>query len=540
MWGAHEGSLLLWVLILSVWSVLITIFTKKIPQDMINSILMVMGFISSGFIAFLIFTSNPFELLNFLPTEGRELNPLLQDFGLAIHPPMLYAGYVGTSVPFAFVIAALIRGKLDSTWLRWSRPWVLATMAFLTLGIVLGSWWAYYELGWGGWWFWDPVENASLMPWLVCVALIHSISVSEKRGAFKHWTVLLAIGGFSLSLLGTFLVRSGVLTSVHSFASDPERGMFILIFLAIVVSISLILYGVRANKMESSNSFNIFSKESFLLANNILIIGALFTILLGTLFPLFLDALNLNKISVGTPYFEAVFVPIMIPAAILMVIASFVRWKSDSKIRIAKQLQPVLFGIIAVVLLSFIWIKNIPVLIAIFLFTWILFHSIYQFWLRKKHLNSSFIGMLIAHIGIGVFILGATYVTQFGIEKDVKMEIGQEIEVAGINWKFASINKLIGANYSGFTGEIIAKINNKEISLIAEKRSYATGMPMTEAAIDPSLMRDLYVALGEDLGNNAWSIRIYYKPLIRLIWLGGLLIMLGAIVSAFDRRYRWK
>jgi cytochrome c-type biogenesis protein CcmF len=543
LWGAHEGSLLFWVFILSLWSFLVTIFTKKLPQDLLNTILAVMGFISLGFISFLTFTSNPFELLEFAPAQGRELNPLLQDFGLAIHPPMLYVGYVGTSVPFAFVIAALIRGKLDSTWLRWSRPWALVAFGFLTFGITLGSWWAYYELGWGGWWFWDPVENASFMPWLALVALIHSLSVSEKRAAFKHWTVLLAIAGFSLSLLGTFLVRSGVITSVHSFASDPERGVFILIFLAITVAGSLLLYALRGKQMQSVGEFKLLSKETMLLMNNILFTGALFTVLLGTLFPLFLDAFNLSQISVGSPYFEAVFVPIMIPAVILMALGSFVRWKSDNPKRLINALTPVWLSSIAIVFLSIFWTTNIPVLIATFIFAWIILHSIYQFILRKNNLSASFLAMLIAHIGIAFFTLGATITTQFGVEKDVKLEAGKITnlsEMPGISWRFDGVEPLIGPNYTGDKGLISAIIDGNEIKLVAEKRNYATGMPMTEAAIDAGLFRDLYVALGEELGGGAWSFRLYYKPLIRFIWLGGLLIMFGAFLAMFDRRYRWK
>jgi cytochrome c-type biogenesis protein CcmF len=543
LWGAHEGSLLFWVFILSLWSFLVAIFTKKLPQDLLNTILAVMGFISLGFISFLIFTSNPFELLEFAPAQGRELNPLLQDFGLAIHPPMLYVGYVGTSVPFAFVIAALIRGKLDSTWLRWSRPWALVAFGFLTFGITLGSWWAYYELGWGGWWFWDPVENASFMPWLALVALIHSLSVSEKRAAFKHWTVLLAIAGFSLSLLGTFLVRSGVITSVHSFASDPERGVFILIFLAITVAGSLLLYALRGKQMQSIGEFKLLSKETMLLMNNILFTGALFTVLLGTLFPLFLDAFNLSQISVGSPYFEAVFVPIMIPAVILMALGSFVRWKSDNPKRLINALTPVWLSSIAIVFLSIFWTTNIPVLIATFIFAWIILHSIYQFILRKNNLSASFLAMLIAHIGIAFFTLGATTTTQFGVEKDVKLEAGKITnlsEMPGISWRFDGVEPLIGPNYTGDKGLISAIIDGNEIKLVAEKRNYATGMPMTEAAIDAGLFRDLYVALGEELGGGAWSFRLYYKPLIRFIWLGGLLIMFGAFLAMFDRRYRWK
>lgn len=545
LWGAHEGSLLFWVFILSLWSMLVAIFTKKLPQDLVNTILMVMGFISVGFISFLIFTSNPFELLDFAPTQGRELNPLLQDFGLAIHPPMLYVGYVGTSVPFAFVIAALIRGKLDSTWIRWSRPWALVAFGFLTFGITLGSWWAYYELGWGGWWFWDPVENASFMPWLALVALIHSLSVSEKRSAFKHWTVLLAIAGFALSMLGTFLVRSGVITSVHSFASDPERGVFILVFLAIVVVFSLLLYALRGKQMQSVGEFKLLSKETMLLINNILFTAALFTVLLGTLFPLFLDAFNLDKISVGRPYFEAIFVPIMIPAVLLMALGSFIRWKSDNPQRLITKLTPIWVAIILITILTVFFTQNIPVLLASFLFIWVLLHSIYQLYDRKKNYNPSFLAMIIAHIGIGFFTLGATVVSQFGIEKDIKLNLGEKTQITGIDgisWQFNEVSPLVGPNYTGDKGLISAIIDDsgKEIKLVAEKRQYSTGMPMTEAAIDPSITRDLYVALGEDLGDGAWSFRIYYKPLVRFIWLGGLLIMFGAFLAMFDRRYRWK
>lgn len=538
LWGAHEGSLLLWVFVLSIWSVMVAIFSNSIPQTMLNRILMVMGFISVGFLSFLLFTSNPFELLASAPIQGRELNPLLQDFGLAIHPPMLYMGYVGMSVPFAFVIASLIDGTLDSTWVRWSRPWTLAAFSFLTFGIVLGSWWAYYELGWGGWWFWDPVENASFMPWLVAVALIHSLSISEKVGGFKHWSVLLAIAGFSLSLLGTFIVRSGILTSVHSFAADPERGLFILVFLVIVVGASFVLYGFRAGLMPKSKTFELFSKESFLLMNNILFVGALFTVLLGTLFPLFLDALGLGKISVGSPYFQEVFVPIMLPALILMALGSFVRWKSDKPFRIITQLSPIWIGVLVIVIISLFLTTNIPTLIAIFAFTWIILHSIYQFKLRIKTLTFSCMGMIIAHIGIAVFVLGATISTQFGIEKDIKLTKNQTVNIADIDWTFKGVEEFSEKNYQGVRGLIIANQNGKNIELRAEKRNYATGMPMTEAAIDASITRDLYVALGEDLGEGSWSVRIYYKPFIRLIWLGGLLIMLGGILALLDKRYR--
>lgn len=542
VWGAHEGSLLLWVLILASWTVAVATFSKRLPPEVLTQILIVLGVISVGFLAFLLFTSNPFERNFPIPIEGRELNPLLQDFGLAIHPPMLYMGYVGMAVPFAFVLAALIQGKLDSTWLRWSRPWTLIAWMFLTIGIVLGSWWAYYELGWGGWWFWDPVENASFMPWLVATALVHSLSVSEKRGAFKHWTALLAIGGFSLSLLGTFLVRSGVLTSVHSFASDPARGLFILIFLVLVVGISFALYAYRANLMKSQNTFELVSRESGLLVNNILLTMAMFTVLLGTLYPLLLDALSLGKISVGAPYFSAVFVPIMIPAVVLLAVSPFLYWKSDTVLRIFNQLKFVWLSVgIIVLALAYLYAQNLSVVLAGLLFTWVVMHSGLLLLQRLKSpqpINSGFLGMIVAHIGIAVFVLGATITTQFGIEKDLKINKDEQVNLAGYKFTFNGVNKLQAQNYQSFKGEVtLSKSEDFIITLHPEKRHYATGLPMTEAAINTQGFDDIYVALGEDLGQGAWSIRIYHKPFIRLIWLGGLLIAFGALLAAMDRRY---
>ncbi|MBT4746608.1 MAG: heme lyase CcmF/NrfE family subunit [Candidatus Thioglobus sp.] len=542
VWGAHEGSLLLWALILSGWSVAVSVFSKRLPGEVLNHILIILGLISIGFLLFLLLTSNPFERLDIIPVQGRELNPLLQDFGLIIHPPMLYMGYVGMAIPFAFVLSSLIRGQLDSTWLRWSRPWTLVAWAFLTFGITLGSWWAYYELGWGGWWFWDPVENASFMPWLVATALVHSLSVSEKRGAFKHWTVLLAIAGFSLSLLGTFLVRSGILTSVHSFAADPARGAFILVFLILVIGSSLALYAWRASLMRSSNSFSWLSKESGLLINNILLVAAMLSDFLGTLYPLLLDSLGLGKISVGAPYFDAVFVPIMIPAILVMVIAPFLRWKKDALARSAKLLSPVWLGVGVLFIASLFVVENTYVALAVFLFIWIMLHSLALLFNRVRQngqLGLAFIGMILAHVGIAIFLLGATVTTQLGIEKDIKMDVNQPITVKGYQFVFKGVDSFSHENYQGHKGRVEAYYDGDLIaSLNPEKRQYVTGMPMTEAAIDPSLARDLYVALGESLGGGAWSLRIYYKPLIRWIWLGGLFISLGALLAAFDRRYR--
>ncbi len=536
VWGAHEGSLLLWALILSAWSVAVSIFSKKIPSQVLNHILIILGLISIGFLLFLLLTSNPFERLDMVPTQGRELNPLLQDFGLIIHPPMLYMGYVGLAIPFAFVLSSLIRGQLDSTWLRWSRPWTLVAWAFLTFGIVLGSWWAYYELGWGGWWFWDPVENASFMPWLVATALVHSLSVSEKRGAFKHWTVLL------LSLLGTFLVRSGILTSVHSFAADPDRGLFILVFLIIVIGGSLALYAHRASLMRSDNTFTYLSRESGLLVNNILMVAAMLSVFLGTLYPLLLDSLGLGKISVGSPYFDAVFIPIMIPAVLAMVIGPFLRWKKDSLSRLGSILRWPLISIIVLFALSFALSSNASVLLAVFLFIWIVLHScflLYQRLSNKSSSNLAFFGMIMAHIGVAFFLLGATVTTQYGIEKDIKMEIGKPVYIQDYQFIFKGAKNFSGQNYQGFKGEVDVYYQDDKITTLSpEKRQYVTGMPMTEAAIDPSFYRDIYIALGESLEGSSWSLRLYYKPLIRWIWLGGLLITFGALLAAFDRRYR--
>lgn len=542
VWGAHEGSLLLWALILAGWTLAVSLFSKRLPPEVLTQVLIIFGIISIGFLSFLIFTSNPFERNFPIPLEGTELNPLLQDFGLAIHPPMLYMGYVGMAVPFAFVLSALISGRLDSTWLALSRPWTLIAWMFLTIGITLGSWWAYYELGWGGWWFWDPVENASFMPWLVATALVHSLAVSQKRGAFKHWTVLLAIGGFSLSLLGTFLVRSGVLTSVHSFAADPARGLFILIFLILVVGTSFALYAYRVPLMKSNNHFALTSRESGLLMNNILLTVAMFTVLLGTLYPLLLDALSLGKISVGAPYFSSVFIPIMIPAVVLLAVVPFLRWKSDSVLRVFHQLKRLwlIMGVI-VLIIAYIYLANIPVIIAGFLFTWVVMHSLLLLITRFKsaqNIGLGFLGMIVAHIGIAVFVLGATITTQFGIERDVKLDKGQTLNLAGYQFTFNGVDTFSKENYKGFQGNIALAKNGQFITRLSpEKRHYVTGLPMTEAAIQTQQFNDIYVALGEDLGKGAWSVRIYHKPFVRLIWLGGLLIALGALLSALDKRY---
>jgi cytochrome c-type biogenesis protein CcmF len=552
VWGGHEGSLLLWSLILAGWMVAVVWFSRSLPEAMVARVLAVMGFISMGFLLFMLVTSNPFDRLVNPPLNGRDLNPLLQDPGLIIHPPMLYMGYVGFSVAFSFAIAALLGGTLDSAWARWSRPWTLVAWIFLTLGIALGSWWAYYELGWGGWWFWDPVENASFMPWLVGTALIHSLAVTEKRSTFKNWTVLLAIIAFSLSLLGTFLVRSGVLTSVHAFATDPARGTFILIFLGVVIGTSLTLYAWRAPKVGGGGSFSLISRETFLLMNNILLVVACGMVLLGTLYPLFLDALNLGKISVGPPYFSTMFTLLISPLIFLVGIGTLSRWKKDELPRLQKLLMlsfvmSIVLGIAIPVLTGTL---SLGVVAGIAGASWIVLTSIQAVRekLRNKtalggglrSLSQGFYGMLTAHVGISVFVIGVMLSSAFSVEQDVRVEPNKSTEIAGHRFLFEGTQKLDGANYSGERGTFRVFKDNKEISLLQpEKRIYRVqAMPMTEAAIDPSLARDIYIALGEPLGNGAWSARIYYKPFIRWIWLGALFMVAGGIISVFDPRYR--
>ena len=553
VWGAHEGSLLLWALILAAWSFAVTLFSKKIPDIMIARVLAVMGIISIGFILFILVTSNPFSRIFPVPVEGRDLNPLLQDFGLIIHPPMLYMGYVGLSVAFAFAIAAMLAGRLDAAWARWSRPWTTIAWVFLTIGIALGSWWAYYELGWGGWWFWDPVENASFMPWLVATALIHSLAVTEKRGSFKAWTVLLAVFAFSLSLLGTFLVRSGVLTSVHSFASDPERGLFILVFLIIIIGGSLALYAWRASEIKSTSRFTFFSKETALLLNNILLVVAAASILLGTLYPLVIDALSLGKISVGPPYFNSVFVPIMVPLVALISIGVLIRWKEDVVSRLKKHLISYLLLSLVLGLLG-TWAMpdfTLGAFIGISLAWWVVLNMGHSFLLRYKNKGLSInalrntpraiYGMHIAHIGIAIFTIGVTLTSIYSTEKDVMLTPGQQYTLAGYDFKFTGSNRIVGPNYKGERGHVTV---TRESELIAklepEKRIYTVQRsPMTEAAIDAGFTRDLFVAMGEPRGNEGgWALRLYHKPFIRWIWLGTLVMGFGGILAATDRRYK--
>ncbi|PKO33882.1 MAG: c-type cytochrome biogenesis protein CcmF [Betaproteobacteria bacterium HGW-Betaproteobacteria-7] len=546
VWGGHEGSMLLWVLILATWTVAVAVFSRRLPKEMLSTVLAVMGLISIGFLAFLLFASNPFERLLPAVAEGRDLNPLLQDPGMAFHPPMLYMGYVGFSVAFAFAIAALISGRLDAAWARWSRPWTTVAWVFLTLGIALGSWWAYYELGWGGWWFWDPVENASFLPWLIGTALIHSLAVTEKRGCFKNWTVMLAIMAFSLSLLGTFLVRSGVLTSVHAFATDPKRGIFVLVFLSIVVGASLLLFAWRAPKVGLGGSFRMLSRESLLLVNNVLLAVAAGAVLIGTLYPLFLDALDLGKISVGPPYFETVFVPLMAPMILIMGLAPFARWKAAAASDFPRTLW-LLMGVsllagIVVPLLMGSW--TFLAALGVFLGVWAILASLLALLARGvSRLGSMSLaqwGMVLAHLGVGVFILGVTFVKAYETNSDVKMSAGESTTVGGYTFTFLSINEVNGPNYIAARARIEVSRNGQfDRVMEPEKRIYnVQRMPMTEAAIDTGLFRDLYVALGEPVDQNTWIVRVQHKPLVDWIWWGCLLMAIGGGLAAADRRYR--
>lgn len=554
VWGNHEGSLLLWVLILSGWMTAVAYFSRGLPLVMVSRVLSVMGWVAVGFLAFSLLTSNPFErLLPNTPLDGNDLNPLLQDPGLIIHPPLLYMGYVGLSVPFAFAIAALMGGRLDASWARWSRPWTNVAWGFLSLGIMLGSWWAYYELGWGGWWFWDPVENASFMPWLMGAALVHSLAVTEKRGVFRSWTVLLAIFAFSLSLLGTFLVRSGVLTSVHAFAADPERGLFILIFLALVVGGSLLLYALKAPSVASRVSYGAVSRESLLMVNNLVFTVSTVVVLLGTLFPLIMDAFSLGKYSVGPPYFNAVFVPLMALLMPFMAVGPLSRWREDSTRRWLHELLVPGLGVMAVAILLGFFGKatfNIWIALAVLLAGWVALGVIKDAWrrltsgvasgLQWRRLSPSFIGMSLAHLGFAGVVLGAVVVTQESEEHDLRMAVGDAEVLGAYRFELQSLGQQAGPNYLADQAVFEVSRDGESIAvLVPEKRRYfASGQIMTEAAIDASLWRDLYIALGEPIGENAWAVRLQYKPMVRWLWLGSLMIGFGALFTVLDRRYR--
>ncbi len=551
VWGAHEGSLLLWVLILGLWTTAVSYFGRNLPQALLGRVLGVMGIISVGFLLFMLFTSNPFLRLIPAPLDGADLNPLLQDPGLIIHPPMLYTGYVGFSVAFAFAIAALLEGRLDPAWARWARPWTTVAWAFLTFGIALGSWWAYYELGWGGWWFWDPVENASFMPWLVGTALIHSLAATEKRGVFKNWTVLLAICAFALSLLGTFLVRSGVVTSVHAFATDPTRGVFILALLGVMIGGSLALYAFRAPSIRSEAGYQFLSRETFLLLNSVLLIVAAAAVLLGTIYPLVIEATG-GKISVGAPYFNAVFVPLMVPVFIALGMGMLSRWRSDDWPRLWQRLR---MGLGASVVLAVLVgltlgeVRGLKMALAVLLSLWIVSGIVAALRSRlptsiniaalRTALPRSFIGMSLAHLGLAITIIGVTAVSNFSADAHERMGVGKEVHLAGYRFRLNDIEKLPGPNFEATRARFQIDQGDAPWELASEKRLYTVrGMPMTEAGIDSGFTRDLYVSLGEPLGDGDWSVRVQVKPFVRWIWLGALCMALGAVIAASDRRYR--
>ena len=554
VWGAHEGSMLLWATILAGWGFAVAMLSSSLPDHFRARVLAVMALVGVGFHLFMLLTSNPFERLLPAPLEGRDLNPLLQDPGMAGHPPLLYMGYVGLVVPFSFSIAALLEGRLDHGWTRWTRPWTTVAWAFLTSGIMLGSWWAYNELGWGGWWFWDPVENASFMPWLVATALIHSLAVTEQRGAFRAWTLLLAIFGFSLSLLGTFLVRSGILVSVHAFATDPARGVFILAFLGLVIGSALGLYAWRAARLASGGSFEPCSRETFLLANNVLLIVTSGTILLGTLYPLLLDALGLGKISVGPPYFNAVFVPLMLPLAALLGFAPLARWRGDKWRRLLRKFR---FPFAVVVLLSGALALGTPASWAMAAGTgfalWITAGVVMGLGERLRHRHGrgsvrrafgrGFIGMTFAHLGAAVFIVGVTWTTGAGVERDVRLASGESAALAGYSFRFEGVSEHAGPNYRALRGTLHVSRDGEPVAVLhPEKRTYLSQIqqPMTEAAVHTGFTRDLYVALGDQAvqEDSAWTMRLQYKPFVRWIWLGPLMMAIGGLLAASERRYR--
>ena len=545
IWGAHEGSFLLWTLIMSGWTLAVALFNRSLTTDITARVLGVLGGLNVGFLAFLLFASNPFERsLPFHPQDGADLNPLLQDFGLIVHPPMLYMGYVGFAVPFALAIATLTAGRLDSAWARWSRPWTNAAWAFLTIGITLGSWWAYYELGWGGWWFWDAVENASFMPWLVGTALVHSLAASEKRGVFKSWTVLLAIAAFSLSLLGAFLVRSGVLTSVHAFAVDPLRGVFILVFLILVVGGSLLLYALKGGVSKNHANFSWQSREAFILSNNLILVVSAAAILIGTLYPLFYEVVTDGaKISVGPPYFNAVFVPLMAALFLFMIFSPFSKW-GDSNLRLVltENKWSISALISGVVITSFFFGEDVFLygILLNSLAALMLFFLVKNILKRTIAVSASYMGMILAHGGIAVAIIGVVITTYYSEGRDVRMEPGDKLGLSGYQFEFLGVEKIRGPNYISDQGEILVTREGQKIAILRpEKRFYPVAQDvMTEAAMHVSPLRDLYVALGEPVGEKAWAVRVNVKPFVRWIWFGGLLIALGSFLTLFDRRYR--
>ena len=556
-WGGHEGSLLLWMTIMATWCALVSYFSRGLPLSMRARVLVILAGVQMMMLAMLIFTSSPFDrTLPNIPVDGADLNPVLQDPGLIIHPPMLYMGYVGMVVPFAFCMAALWSGRLDAVWTRWSRPWTLAAWGFLTLGIALGSWWAYYELGWGGWWFWDPVENASLMPWLAGTALLHSLAVTEKRGVFKAWTIMLAIFAFALSLLGTFLVRSGVITSVHSFAADPTRGLVILVILGIIVGSGLLMFAVRGWRLTVESQYQLVSRESFLVINNVIILISTLVVLLGTLYPIIADAFNLGQVSVGPPYFNALFVPLTWLLLVAMGMGSNIRWKKDTRPLLGVGMVIAVSSLVlAAVITYFVHpssMLNIVVTLAVSF--WVLAWMIVDFKDKTKNARSfvsglrqlrlSYWGQQVAHIGVVIAVIGVAFTSSMSIERDVAMAPGDTVSVQGYDFVLTDFKEVKGSNFDGMQAVVEVSKDGREVTtLYPEKRTYIiSNMPMTEAAIDDTLMRDVYVALGEPIaeGSNQWALRIYVKPLIRWIWLGSIIMTLGALLSMLDKRYRLK
>ncbi|NLW04488.1 MAG: heme lyase CcmF/NrfE family subunit [Pseudomonadaceae bacterium] len=553
VWGAHEGSLLLWLLILAGWTFAVSL-SRGLPVEVLARVLSVLGFISVGMLLFVVFTSNPFDrILPRIPMDGADLNPLLQDPGLIFHPPLLYMGYVGFAVTFAFALAALWSGQLDSAWARWSRPWTTSAWAFLTVGIALGSWWAYYELGWGGWWFWDPVENASLMPWLTGTALMHSLAITEKRGVFKSWTLLLAIFTFSLSLVGFFLVRSGVLNSVHAFANDPERGFFLLILLAVTVGASLLVYALRVPNLKARVSYSLLSKDVLLLANNLVLVIASIMVLLGTLYPLILDALGSGKISVGPPYFNALFVPLMLLLGVFMGLGPLTDWKQMQWQKLKKKIW--LAGVVTLVLGFAVlpWVYDgewhLYVALGLTLVLWIFTTSFRDLWEASRTkkgwlgISRSRLGMFFGHIGAALIVLGVTMVSNYGEERDLRMQINQPVEVKGYQFTLTELTHREGPNYIADRGIVEVRNPNGKLinTLTPEKRLYTVrGMPMTQVAIEWGFLKDIYVAMGEELTADAWAMRVHYKPFVRWLWLGALIAALGGVLAITDRRYSSK
>ncbi|ERJ18511.1 Cytochrome c-type biosis protein CcmF [Salinisphaera shabanensis E1L3A] len=547
IWGAHEGSLLLWMTLLACWSLAVALASRTLPREVASCVLAVMGAVSVGFLLFTLFTSNPFERQFPAPVEGRDLNPLLQDPGLVVHPPMLYMGYVGFAVAFAFAITALITGRVDSAWTRWTRPWTTAAWVFLTIGVTLGSWWAYNELGWGGWWFWDPVENASFMPWLVGTALIHSLAVTEKRGIFKSWTVLLAITAFALSLLGTFLVRSGVLISVHAFATDPTRGIYILTFFAVVVGGSLLLYALRAAQFESGREpVAALSREGLLLLNNIFLVVAAAGVLLGTLYPILADSLGMGRISVGPPYFNKVFIPLTAPLVVLIGAAAVMAWKRTRADVLRSRLwAPLLISIAVGVALPLLTVGT-GALVAVagcVLGCWAIATAFEDIVRRSRGrrvmLPRNVVGMALSHAGVGIFVIGVSLVSGFGSEHDVRLAPGESTEMVGYDFTFVGTRHVDGPNFTAEIGDFIVRKDGEQIAELypAKRRYNAAGQTMTESGIDIGFTRDLYVSLGEPLSGDAWSVRIYHRPFVRWIWAGGFIAALGGLIALSDKRY---